>query len=88
MTQRLGDKPIDPKYLENMNMLAGVLDKLFNGEAKGADREVGFILMVFPLNSTNGRTNYISNANRKDVVAMLKEQIARFEGQLEMKGKA
>ena len=32
--------------------------------------------------------NYISNADRADVVTLLKEQLARFEGQPEMKGSA
>jgi hypothetical protein len=29
----------------------------------------------------SGRCNYISNADRKDVVALMKEQIKLFEGQ-------
>jgi hypothetical protein len=85
--ERLGDAPIEPAYIEQMNALANILDELFNGEAKGDDRKVGFILMVFPF-ETGGRCNYISNAHRPDVVVMLKEQIKRFEGQPELKGTA
>ena len=88
MKNQLGDQPIESKHLETMNALAGALDEIFNGNAKGVDRKTGFILMVFPFGNTDGRANYISNAERKDVVTMLKEQIARFEGQPEMKGKA
>jgi hypothetical protein len=44
--------------------------------------------MVFPFDSFDGRANYISNARREDVIVLLKEQLARFEGQPEMKGKA
>jgi hypothetical protein len=36
--------------------------------------------MVFPYDSTDGRCNYMSNgANRKDIVKLMREQIARFE---------
>jgi hypothetical protein len=75
-----------------MNALAGALDKMFNGDDK--PRKTGFVLMVFPFTQadgtgTDGRCNYISNgANRADVVTLMKEMIARFEGQPEMKGKA
>jgi len=86
MTQRLGDAPIEPKHQEFMNALAHAIDKMFNGDMKGKDRKIGFILMVFNFDDNKGRTNYISNADRKDVVTMLKEQIARFEGQPEMEG--
>jgi len=86
----LGDAPIQPEYVRMMNTIAAVLDEAFNGKAKGKDRKTGFILMVFPFDEVtgDGRTNYISNAARKDVVTMLKEQIRRFEGQPEMKGRA
>jgi len=50
------------------------------------------LLMVFPyeeFNAGDTRCNYISNgADRKDVVVLMKEMIARFEGQPEMKGTA
>ena len=60
-----------------------------NGEARGDDRKVGFVLLVFPFGSGEGRCNYISNgASRRDIVTMMKEQIARFEGQPEMEGRA
>ena len=90
MTERLGDAPIEPKYHSLMNATARDLDKIFNGSTKGKDRQVGFILLVFPFGETDkGRCNYISNgADRKDVVAMLKYQIARFEGQPDIEGTA
>lgn len=86
--QRLGDGPIEAKHHRMMNTLASTLDELLNGEETGADRKTGFILVVFPFGNTDGRANYISNAERSDVVTMLKEQLARFEGQPEMVGKA
>jgi hypothetical protein len=84
----LGDAPIEPAYRERMNHVARILDLAFNGEAKGKDRKNGFVLLVFPFDSIDGRANYISNAERKDVVLMLKEQIKRFEGQPEITGHA
>jgi hypothetical protein len=85
----IGDGPIQPEYREMMNGVAHALDEAFNGEAKGKDRKVGFVLLVFPFGAEDGRCNYISNgADRKDIVTMLREQIARFEGQPETKGHA
>lgn len=86
--EKLGDGPIEAKHHGQMNMLADVLDEVLNGDAVGKDRKVGFLLMVFPFNSGDGRANYISNAERADVIVMLKEQLSRFEGWPEMKGTA
>jgi hypothetical protein len=89
----LGDGPIQPEYREHMNQIAAGLDKIFNGDLKGKDRPTGFVLMVFPFTGegkgTDGRCNYISNgADRNDVITLMKEMIARFEGQPEVKGTA
>jgi hypothetical protein len=85
----LGDKAIQPEYKEKMVALAGAIDELFNGEAKGKDKKVGFVILVFPFGNEDGRCNYISNgADRKDIVIMMKEQIKRFEGQAEQTGRA
>jgi hypothetical protein len=87
--ERLGDAPIEPEYLELMNATASALDEMFNGEARGAERKVGFVLLVFPFGEKEGRCNYISNgADRRDIVTLFKEQIKRFEGQPDMKGHA
>lgn len=89
MTERLGNAPIQPEYHAMMNDVARSLDVFFNGDARGADRKTGFVLLVFPFNDHEGRANYISNgANRADIVALFKEQIARFQGQPELKGRA
>ena len=88
MTERLGDAPIEPQYIEKMNALAAAVDELFNGDLTGDERTTGFVIMVFPYGDHSGRCNYISNgADRKDVVTLMKEMIARFEGQPEMKGR-
>jgi hypothetical protein len=87
--ERLGDAPIDPAYRDQMNAIARGVDEVFNGDAKGADRKVGFVLLVFPYGEGEGRCNYISNgADRNDIVTMFKEQIKRFEGQPEVEGQA
>lgn len=84
----LGDQPIEPAYIKKMNDLAHFLDHEFNGEAKGGARKVGFVMMVFPFRDHGGRCNYISNANRDDVVVLLKEQLARFQGSPDTQGHA
>jgi hypothetical protein len=89
MEHKLGDAPIEPKHVKLMNKIAEVLDKILNGSAKRKDRKVGFVLLVFPFEGREGRCNYISNgADRKDIVVLFKEQIARFEGQAEQSGRA
>jgi hypothetical protein len=86
----LGDAPIQPEYIAQMNIVARSLDEVFNGTAKGDARKVGFVLLVFPFGEAEGgRCNFISNgADRKDIVTLFREMIARFEGQPEMKGRA
>jgi len=82
----LGDAPIEDKQRDVMNAVAEGLDKVFNGDGK---KETGFVLLVFPYDGHEGRANYISNgADRADVVTLMKEQIARFEGQPELSGSA
>lgn len=85
----LGDAPIEDQHIAMMQAVASALDEAFNGPAKGNDRKTGFVLLVFPFGDTPGRCNYISNgADRGDIVVMMKEQIKRFEGQPEVKGRA
>ena len=85
----LGDAPIEDAHRGTMNALAAGIDGILNGNKKGAARDVGFVLLVFPFGEKEGRCNYISNgADRRDIVVMLKEQIARFEGQPEISGRA
>src|SRR5580704_5973310 len=55
MSERLGDAPIEETYRDTMNAVAGALDEAFNGVAKGKERKVGFILLVFPFGSDDGR---------------------------------
>jgi hypothetical protein len=91
------DTEIEPQYIEQMNAVARALDEWFNPQTfapreRGLDpleRKVGFILLVYEYGDQEGRCNFISNgADRKDVVTLFKEMIARFEGQPEVKGRA
>lgn len=79
--RQIGDGPIQPDMREHMNDVARALDRVFNGEAKGTDRKVGFVLLTFPFGATDGRCNYISNGARDEIRVMLREQLARWEGQ-------
>lgn len=79
----IGDGPIDPNLSEMMNDVALTLDKFFNGNQK--PKTNGFILMVFPFDTHEGRCNYISNGSREDIIVLLKEQLAYFSGQAEIK---
>jgi hypothetical protein len=90
MAERLGDAPIEPEYRQKMQAIAETLNAVFNGAAKGQDRKVGFVLLVFPFGeAVEGRCNFISNgADRKDVVTLFREMIARFEGQPDITGRA
>lgn len=88
---KLGDAPIEPKQHGPMNILGDVIDDVLNGDKQGPDRTWGFMLLVFPFGakaSDEHRANYISNARREDIVILLKEQLARFEGQPDVKGTA
>lgn len=86
----LGDAPIEDAYRTLMNGVARELDRIFNGDDL-TTRETGFVLLVFPMvdSTGEGRCNFISNgADRKDIVALFKEMIARFEGQPQQHGNA
>ncbi|MCA0032730.1 hypothetical protein [Mesorhizobium sp. B263B2A] len=86
---QLGDGPIQNDYRDKMNAVMATLDEFMNGDTKGADREVGIVVLMFPFGATDGRCNFISNgAQRQDIVTLFKEMIARFEGQPAMKGRA
>lgn len=88
----IGDAPIEKEYVDQMNALAIAIDEIFNGtpEERGdKPRTVGFVLMMFKMGDVaEGRMNYISNADRADVLTALKEQVAHFEGRHGGEGKA
>jgi hypothetical protein len=70
-----------------MQSLAKMLDAVLN--AKPGRKDYGFVLLVFNEEGQSGsRTNYVSNCDRKDIIAALKEVTGRFEGQPEQSGRA
>jgi hypothetical protein len=85
--KRLGDAPIQPEYVQQMTAVMEAVDEAFNSTIR--PRKVGIVMMVFPYGDVSGRCNYMSNgADRKDIVLLMKEMVARFEGQPEIKGRA
>jgi hypothetical protein len=84
----MSNNKISDRYLQQMNDLATFLDAMFNGKGKNKSRKVAFVLLMTEFDNMEGRVNYISNGQRKDIVTMLKEVTARFEGQPEQKGTA
>ena len=83
----LGDAPIEPQYRDKMNELAAFVDHYFNGDLRGKDRKVGFVLLLFSFGDT-ARANYISNADRADVVTLLRSKSRASKVGSEMKGSA
>lgn len=78
--------PIQGKYRELMNSMAAALDDAFNG-APPRRKSVAFVLLTAEFGKIEGgRVNYISNAERGDTIAMMKEWLARAEGRYSEQG--
>lgn len=79
MSKRLqGHGPIEADQHALMNAIARSLDDVFN---PGDTRKVAFVVLTAKFGDyEGGRVNYISNGARADIVSMMKETIARFEG--------
>lgn len=75
--------PIQKRYHKTMNRIAKAIDEAFNGKRKpGKKPTVGFILLTAEFGKMEGgRVNYISNGERADMIAMMREYLARVEGQ-------
>ena len=70
-----------------MQSMAKMLDAVLNADP--GRKDYGFVLLVFNEEGQAGsRTNYVSNCDRKDIIAALKEITGRFEGQPEQSGRA
>lgn len=79
-------EPIEEKYREKLQALGLGLDLALNGEKQ--PKETGFVVLLFGFGDDK-RMNYISNANREDMLSALKELIAIFEGRaVDYKGQA
>jgi hypothetical protein len=82
-------EPIEEQYRESMQRVAAALDEIFNPGQRAPNKAVGFVLLLFPYGSHDGRCNYISNgADRRDITVLFREMISRFEGAPEQTGKA
>lgn len=68
-----------------MQVIARHIDNAINGSGK--PKRNGFVLLTFPFGDKIV-ANYVSNANRPDMVAALKEILARWEGQPDIEGHA
>jgi len=74
----MSHRPIQAEHRDLMNAIAKSLDDVFN---PGDTRRVVFVVLTANFGDyEGGRVNYISNGHRDDIVSMMKETIARFEG--------
>jgi hypothetical protein len=73
MEQTMSEKPIEAAVHKQMEAIGSAIDDLL-------PEGWGFALLMFPLGDRAGRMNYMSSANREDMIAALKELIANFEG--------
>lgn len=68
-----------------MQSIAGGLDNILNGDAR--PKRVGFTVLMFNFGD-EGQVNYVSNADRADMIASMKSLLARWEGQPRQEGRA
>lgn len=79
--------PIEQQHRAMMKDIARALDTVFNGDAR--PKRVAFCLLVANFGDIqDGRVNYISNAERADMIALAKEWLARVEGAIDAPGTA
>ncbi len=64
------DGPKDENARSRMQVIAQLVDEQL-------PRDWGFFVLVFPFNGQEGRTNYVSNAQRNDCIAAMKDWIKR-----------
>lgn len=83
------------KYRAQMRALSISLDEILNGEggaaAQPSGKRVGFFLAVYDMEHEGpapGCFNYISNSDKLDVRAMMKEIEARISARLQAEGNA
>lgn len=77
--------PIQPDLDHPMNQMARAIDQFLNDPTQ--PRRLGFILLVAEFGKIEGgRVNYISNGDRADMIAMLREYLACLEGRVGASG--
>lgn len=74
--------PIEAEHRALMNTIARAVDDALNGpKLPGVKRRIAFVLLVAEFGKMEGgRVNYISNGNREDMIAMLREYLGLLEG--------
>jgi hypothetical protein len=65
--------------------IAKALDHGLNGDER--PKRVGFTVLLFNFGD-EGQVNYVSNADRADMIASMKSLLARWEGQPRQEGRA
>lgn len=72
----------DQRTAEIMRSIASALDQTLNGDERPG--KVAFVVLTANFDQIErGKVNYVSNANRDDTKAMLKELIGRWEGRVD-----
>lgn len=78
----------DEKAQFALMRLAEHLDEVFNGADPGTPSQTGFMLLVaYPMEGED-RCSVVSNMAKRDMLAMMKLQVARLEGQAFQTGHA
>jgi len=72
------DESIEPRYLRQMETLRESVDNYFNKLRKIGEREVRFILLIFP--GGEGRCSYTSNLDLGCAGKLLEQQVACMKG--------
>lgn len=70
-------KPIEEKLRAVMNGIARTLDEVLSS---AAGERMAFALIVADAKA-DGRTNFISNASRADMIKLLRETADKLEGE-------
>jgi hypothetical protein len=82
MTHDDDHQPIESAHRAMLRDLAEKLDDIFNGHLP--ERRHGFVLLMFEFGEKTGdpafrRINYISNADRKDMLIAMREWLENAE---------
>lgn len=78
------EQPIEPTLVAIMNDIGKVIGGALKEHTKYSKDKYGFCLLMFGLGGSESmRMNYIANVVRKDMLAAMKEFIARNEGRYE-----
>jgi len=74
------EQPVQPEFVEFINKIGRAINKFLNPNPN--EKKYGFSILMFKFGEPNqfDRMNYLSNANREDMIASMKEFIARNEG--------